>query len=161
MALPLWMIKDLKIDRTQKIGLGLIFSVALFCVALDIVRTIEAVAQHQALYTIIEINLVVIISCLPVYRSLLNKFQRHRSTRPKGSSAWRSLEDGAVGKAEGRDSHLLRNMNTSESNSGANVIHITKDIAVSNMERDPYLLEPLEGHSRPQAASSYQTLGFS
>lgn len=64
MALPLWMLKGLKISAPQKIALGFIFSLAVVCVVLDIVRVIQAVSQRQALYTIIEINFVVIISCL-------------------------------------------------------------------------------------------------
>ena len=45
MALPIWMLKDLKISISQKVGLAFIFSLAIVCVALDIVRVIEAVKQ--------------------------------------------------------------------------------------------------------------------
>ena len=157
------MIKDLKIIRPQKIGLAFIFSFALVCVALDIVRTVEAVAQHQALYTIIEINLVVIISCLPIYRTLLNIFERTKSTRPPKTSAWTSLEDGTTGRNGSRGSYPLRSVDKTVSKSGANAIHVTNDVTVSNTERDPYCLDPLEApgyHARPQAISKGQALAF-
>lgn len=170
MALPFWMIQDLKIDRSQKIGLGLVFSVAIVCVVLDIVRTIEAVAQHQALYTIIEINLVVIVSCLPTYRALLTTFHRRRETRrPSRGSAWRSIEDGTGPKSRDRNSHLLQSMDGDISKSDANVIHVKKEVTVSKgdrvskEERDPYLLDRLEvpgGPTRPPATSTVQTTAF-
>ncbi|KAK4691594.1 hypothetical protein P7C71_g5434, partial [Lecanoromycetidae sp. Uapishka_2] len=161
MALPFWMLKDLKIDRSQKIGLGLIFSVALVCVALDIVRTVEAVAQHQALYTIIEINLVVIMSCLPAYRALLTIFQRRKASRPKGNSAWKSLEDGVVGESVGRDNHQMRSVRSYESEPGLNGIQVTRDVDILNRQRDPYSLESLGGQSEAKVTSPFQSLSFS
>ena len=164
MALPWWIIKDLNIDKSQKIGLALIFSVAIVCVAIDIVRTIEAVAQNQALYTIIEINLVVIISCLPTYRALLSIFQRRKSRRPSGSSAWRSLEEGGSWRREQHDSHRLKSMHVNGSRPGASLIHVTKAIDVSDERGDLTGLGTLEAsdrRTRPQAASSVQAVAFS
>lgn len=74
------------------------FSLAIFCVALDIVRVVEAVNQNQALYTIIEINFVVIISCLPTYRALLGMDQRRKLSRPSTSYPWRSCQEGEYWK---------------------------------------------------------------
>ena len=146
MALPWWMIKDLKVNRVQKFALALLFSVAIVCVAMDIVRTIEAVAEHQALYTILEINLVVIISCLPTYRALLNVFQRHRSRRPSGSSYWKSLEDKGPSKSGQSRSHQSESLDVKGTGSAANVIRVTSSIEIANgrQDHDVLELEPFE-----------------
>lgn len=97
MALPLYMLKDLKMNIKQKVSLALMFSLAIFCVALDILRVVEAVASNQALYTVLEINMVVIISCLPTYRSLLliRIKQRERKASRYGLSSGRSRRSGS------------------------------------------------------------------
>ena len=112
MMLPLWMLRELKVGRPQKIGLAFIFSLATVCVALDIVRTTEALASNQALFTILEINFVVIVSCLPTYRTLFTLKQRRARSKasayPSGStpsafsslkkpfavSSWKRMENG-------------------------------------------------------------------
>ena len=164
MALPWWMIKDLKIDRFQKIGLALLFSVAIVCVAMDIVRTVEAVAQHQALYTIIEINLVVIVSCLPTYRALLTIFHRQSSRQASGASAWRSLEDRGVWKGQQRDSHPLASMDFKDSRRpGASLIHVTNDIDISKGQGDQSPLVSPKAPSRParpHSTASFQAMAF-
>ena len=145
MALPLWMLKGLKISTPQKLGLGFIFSLAIVCVVLDIVRVIEAVAGNQALYTIIEINFVVIISCLPTYRALLGMQKRQQSRRPSGSYPWRSL-DGPSTKGDYSDRNPLRSPDISTGKMG---IHVTQELEVRNQSRDPYPLDPLERYERP------------
>ena len=145
MALPLWMLKGLKISTPQKVALGFVFSLAIVCVALDIVRVIEAVAQNQALYTIIEINFVVIISCLPTYRALLGMKKRQQSRRPSGSYPWRSL-DGPSAKGVYGDRNPLRSPEIIDGKTG---IHVTQELEVLNQSRDPYPLDPLEHYERP------------
>ena len=86
MALPLWMVKDLNINVKQKLGMVFIFSLALFCIALDILRTVEALAANQALYTVLEINMVVIIDCLPTYSTILSWRRRRMELKRKGQS---------------------------------------------------------------------------
>jgi hypothetical protein len=81
MALPLWMIRDLRMKARQKIALAFIFSLATFCIALDILRVVEALASNQNLYTVLEINMVVIISCLPTYGTLLTIRDRIRGRK--------------------------------------------------------------------------------
>ena len=134
MALPLWMLRGLSISTKQKFGLGFIFSLATVCVVLDIVRVIQAAAQHQALYTIIEINFVVIISCLPTYRALLGVKKRRQSRRPSGSYPWRSID--AQSKSAYADNRALK----TESDDGQ--IHVTRELTVLNTERDHYELDP-------------------
>ena len=140
MALPLWMLRDLKISTKQKVGLGFIFSLATVCVVLDVVRVIEAAAEHQALYTIIEINFVVIISCLPTYRALLGVKERRQSRRPSGSYPWRSI--GSQGKSTDVDERALR-MESDDGQTGGMSIHVTQELKVLSRARDPDELDPL------------------
>jgi hypothetical protein len=91
MALPLWILKDLKMSMKQKLGLAFIFCLATICIALDIVRVVEALGSNQALYTILEINFVVIICCLPTYRALYTIHEKYKSS--KGSSNRYFLSD--------------------------------------------------------------------
>lgn len=135
MALPLWMIKDLKITRSQKIGLALIFSLAGFCVVFDIVRTVESLAQQQALYTVLEINLFVIVSCLPTYRALLNIGRQLSSNRPTKLSNWTTIENGK--SKEGSELPLT-----------TKGIHVTNGYIVSNEERTSNSAEPPGATSR-------------
>lgn len=154
MALPFWMLKDLKIAMSQKLGLAFIFSFAIVCVALDIVRVVEAVSQNQALYTVIEINLVVVISCLPTYRSLLSIRQRKK---PQQSHPWRSLEQGNYWRSHEGDNHPLRRGKSSdfEVEMSAKSIHITQALDISNAARD---LDPLDTTSKPARAASSSTV---
>lgn len=138
MALPLWMLKDLKITRNQKLGLAFIFSVASFCVAVDIIRTVEAVARREAFYTILEINIVVLISCLPTYRALFNIGKQRTSDRPSKLSTWTTIENGPSGGSKEENGTALK----------ANAIHVTNGYIVSNEERGPYPVQPLGSTSR-------------
>ncbi|MCJ1475159.1 hypothetical protein MMC13_003819 [Lambiella insularis] len=87
MALPLWMLKGLKLRIPQKIGLAFVFSFGLVIVALDILRTVEAVIGNQILYTLLEANFSVIISCLPTFRSILSLNCGRRGSRSGGSNS--------------------------------------------------------------------------
>ena len=162
MALPLWMLKDLKVQTFQKIGLAFIFSLATVCVVLDIVRTVEALHSNQALYTILEINFVVIISCLPSYRALASVAQKRRKSskrsqyssgsRPSISLPWRKASNfsswkrmgskDAPGNEEG-DNRNLRSDLESGADVSLNNIRVTKGFTVTG-ECDPYALDPLE-----------------
>lgn len=159
MALPLWMLRELKIGVSQKLGLALIFSFAIVCVALDIVRVVEALSQNQALYTIIEINLVVVISCLPTYRTLLSIRQRNKSSRQ--SYPWRSLEQGKHWRGQDGDHHPLRSGQDNEIGMSTNPIHITQTFEISNDARDPYALDTTSKPARAASASSVHTRAFS
>ena len=148
MALPFWMITELKITVSQKLGLAFIFSFAFVCIALDIVRVVEAVSQNQALYTVIEVNLVVVISCLPTYRTLLIIRKQHlsRQTHP-----WRSLEQGNYWKSQGSS-----DMNTKSTNieMNADVSHMTPSLEVPIVSRDMDLPKTLDTTSKPARATS-------
>ena len=149
MGLPIWMLKDLKISIAQKTGLAFIFSLAIVCVALDIIRVIEAVKQNQALYTIIEINFVVIISCLPTYRALLGIGQRRKSSRPSSNYPWRSREEGQYFTKEDGDEHPLQNRKPTDVDESGNFIHVSTDLKVSSGALDPYSPDSLNASAQP------------
>ena len=151
MALPFWILKDLKVGMSKKLGLAFMFSFAIVCVALDIVRVVEAVSQKQALYTVIEINLVVIISCLPTYRTLSNIRQRNKSRQ---THPWRSLEQGNYWRSQDGDVHRLRRGKSSEIGMSAKSIHITQNLEVSNVARDMDPLDSLDTIRKPARAAS-------
>ena len=132
------MLKDLKITKYQKLGLALIFSLAGFCVTLDIVRTVQAIAGKQTLYTILETNCVVIISCLPTYRALLNIGQQRTSYRPSKLSTWTTIGNGPFAKGKDESGIALT----------ANAITVTNGYTVSNEGRGSDSAEPPGATSR-------------
>lgn len=145
MALPLWMIKDLKISRAQKAGLAFVFSLALVCMILDIVRTIQALGSNQALYTVLEINFAVIVSCLPTYRSLLNMGQQRHTSRTYGRASkygqfskgsWKHISVPGVNKSKSDNSDTTQLT--------PDTIYVTQDYKVTSGKRDPYELETME-----------------
>ena len=144
MALPLWRLKDLQIGKVQKFSLAFIFSFAIVCVAFDILRTVEAVANNQALYTVLEINFVVIISCLPTYRALLNLSEKRKLSWPyklsSGKSAGGSLP---LGSKDGDGRGLTGDVEQGiERNSKG--IYVMNRFTVTSKEKDPYMLPPLD-----------------
>ena len=86
MGLPLAMLYDLKIPLGQKLGLAGIFSLAFFCIVLDILRTVQSLQANAALYVILAINFNVLLSCLPAYRALFTMRSRGHGT-PR-STGW-------------------------------------------------------------------------
>ena len=168
MALPLWQLKQLRVKLSQKIALAFVFSVAMICVILDIVRTVEAIDSNQALYTVLEINFVVIIFCLPTYRALLSLGQQERSRKPSqyssGSrpsvfsswrrpsmpaswrrpsvlSSWKKMENGAWSNGQAR-SGSGPDANDLENGIEMNphVIRTSKGFVVSEELRDPFAM---------------------
>lgn len=90
MVLPFWMLKNLQVRRRQKAALAFIFSFAMFCIILDILRTVQALRSKQALYTVLELNLNVMIACLPTYRALLNMEHLRKFSLISRFSSWAS-----------------------------------------------------------------------
>ena len=142
MCLPLAMLVDLKIPLGQKLGLAAIFSLALVCVALDILRTIQSLQASAALYAVIAVNLNVLVSCLPTYRALWAiRARKRESSRasPKTSkwnSSWASSSP-ALTPPSGRE--LARSVSRSEVCAMRNgdgdqlsptKIHVKSDVAV-------------------------------
>ncbi|KAF1942623.1 hypothetical protein EJ02DRAFT_511580 [Clathrospora elynae] len=90
MVLPLGMLRKLRVRKTQKLGLVLVFSVSLLTIALELFRFVRNIegdrTTNNMLYAVINANLTVIISCIPTYRSLWSLWQKSRSKRPSQSS---------------------------------------------------------------------------
>jgi len=96
MALPLWMIYQLKLRTAHKIGLAFVFALAFVDIVFDILRTIYTVnggaLALDTLWDILEPTIAVIISCLPTYCVLL------KSTKePQPASTYATLEDESKG----------------------------------------------------------------
>ena len=85
MFLPLYVICRVQISLAQKLGVASIFSIVLLTIALDILRTIgslpEGIYSHSIMYTILEVTLAVMVSCLPTYRGLFVVKRRMKSVR--------------------------------------------------------------------------------
>ena len=105
MILPLCMLRGLKIRLSQKLGLTLIFSIAIVTIALEILRTAKSVIilkgldsvwsstyVNSILFAVLEISLTVVISCLPVYNSFFSHQRRNSAVRD--SHTWNSNETG-------------------------------------------------------------------
>jgi len=161
MALPLWQIKGLKVSLRQKLGLVLVFSIATVCIVLDIIRTYQSLSLNIILYTTLETNLVVIVSCLPTYRALLNIHQqRHPSrttkySRPPKVSWLKSVSsDPTRVKGDKGDNSDTTKLTTDS-------IYVTKDYKVSSGERDQYEFKSMESRSteyaRPMSPSVSHT----
>lgn len=78
-------LRKLRIRKTQKLGLILVFSVCLLTIALELFRFIRNITGDQTtnniLYAVINANLTIIISCTPTYRSLWTLWRKSRSKR--------------------------------------------------------------------------------
>lgn len=75
MVLPIWMLQKLQMRVPQKLGLAIIFLLALVDITFDIVRIIYTVKGQSIVWDILEPTIAVIISCLPTYRSLLGNIR--------------------------------------------------------------------------------------
>lgn len=124
MALPVWMISQLQMNVRQKIGLGFVFSIAILCVALDILRTVEAVAENQALYTVIEVNFSVIVFCLPTYRRLF------------ADQAWSQIRKSIAGSS-GHNSEIDSRKNSVESDDTATDLEYAMQVRPNKEETSP------------------------
>ena len=72
MALPLCMLRSLRVNRAQKVALSGVFTVALVVVACDITRTVATFTfTINTAFNVLEPAIAVIVCALPVYRSLL------------------------------------------------------------------------------------------
>ena len=83
MALPVWMLKDLQMRTSQKVGLGIMFSLGLIVVVFEILRTVVSESQTSfsevAVFDIIEDCVALIVSSIPSYRSF-QKTRRRQGT---------------------------------------------------------------------------------
>ena len=96
MALPLVMVKNLQIRTTTKFGLVGVFSLVIFVIAFDILRTTETLGDggtggRTALWTDLESAVAVIVSSLPSFAALLNRKKRDSVKRNTSPYPARSL----------------------------------------------------------------------
>ena len=85
MALPLWMLRNLQIQRSRKISLTAMFLIVTVIIVVDLVRAVDttsgpATSPLELLWTVIEPAIAVIISALPTYKALLGRARRNRTT---------------------------------------------------------------------------------
>ena len=101
MALPIFMIRNMQIQRAQKIGLAILFSVGTIIIIFDIIRVVSFVlllnnptyVTGVALWAGLECNVAVLVSCLPTYRTLLPNKRKRLNRRCQGCQS-RSVPNG-------------------------------------------------------------------
>ena len=93
MVLPIWMLKGMQMKPKQKYGLIALFSMAIIIMIFEVVRTVCTIRLYSGsnknvyvslIFTVMEVNLAVIISALMVYRALF-------IARRKRNTGYRSL----------------------------------------------------------------------
>ena len=86
MALPLAMLRSLKVTRAQKVALAGVFTLALVDIVCDIIRTVATfTATINTAFNVLEPTIAVIICALPVYRSYVQGLATSNA-----SARWRS-----------------------------------------------------------------------
>ena len=82
MLLPIWMLRGLQMKPKQKYGLAALFSMAVIVMIFELVRTVLTIDTQSGsnknvytalIFTVLEVDLAVIISALMVYRTLFRK----------------------------------------------------------------------------------------
>lgn len=130
MTLPMFMLHKLSgITTGQKLGMGLLFSVAFVTIALDILRTVEGIRNeafgNNILYAVLEINFTVLISCAPTYRALVGLKRRIRDRK---YAHWGSGNETQRKSSDGIKSVLLH------SNDGTSIRESSRDIEVESAD---------------------------
>ena len=109
MVLPLWMLRTLKMHTTHKIGLASVFLVGVVIIILDILRKIKSLGQtpfsEVAIYDIVEVTMAVVVSSIPIYRSLLSARRRKRE---ESKSFKRPCSKGDQAKSNESDRYRLK-----------------------------------------------------
>ena len=105
MALPMRMLKTLRMHLVQKIGLGTMFCLTLFVVALESLRLAKSLPGNggtiDILWDNLEICVAVIVSCLPSYYALFKHGKTTWSQRKSGASFQRlALHTSADGSSK-------------------------------------------------------------
>ena len=106
MALPLWMLKNMQLPTSKKLGLASIFFLAFAIVVLDILRIAlgdgGGIVSLASLWDVLEPSVAVIVSTLPTYRALLPSPEK--SSKKKVSA----YEYGSNGTSESKQSWKSR-----------------------------------------------------
>ena len=98
MALPLWQLKQLQMNREHKFGLALLFMLGFVIIAFDITRIcVSAGGGNEslgALWDVVEPAVAVIVATLPTYRAFFvsskplsaNRYRNYKSSKYSGNS---------------------------------------------------------------------------
>ena len=85
-VLPLWMLQTLQMSTSRKVGLAVLFSIAITDVIFDITRTIYSVNGGafalDTIWDILEPTIAVIVSSLPTYKALLGVTKMKKKRNP-------------------------------------------------------------------------------
>ena len=121
MALPLWMIKGLKMSRGQKIALGALFLLATIDILFDVVRVGVGIGggivTSAAIFDVLEPVVAVIVSTLPTYRALFVV------SRKKESSSYNTLKPSPITSRDktARSYELAESISSLKSNRGGDL----------------------------------------
>lgn len=99
-GLPFPILKRLHLDVRKKIGLGLLFGLGIFVTIVQIMR-IQTIAslkvytesQKPVMWSVIEIHIGVLISCIPTYTPLLRRMHSKITTYSSSRSKSRGYRD--------------------------------------------------------------------
>ncbi|KAF3102615.1 hypothetical protein TWF569_005110 [Orbilia oligospora] len=114
MALPLRLLYGLKINRKQKFGLVLIFSLGLLCVIFAVIRGVGSIVGDAIMpiwlgvWTQSESCVALIVACLPTLRTLLlsRSITGGSSDSPSNGYRYGSRKYGAGGSSYARNSRI-------------------------------------------------------
>lgn len=135
MILPLFMLPQLRIELSQKIGMAFIFMVCFVTIGLEILRIVQSITPglmaNHVMYGILTANFTVIISCIPTYRSLFGV----RRTMKESKYAYWGRDSGASRSKANSDrsehglygSQLTRELASKDEISEAKVSHRSSD----------------------------------
>ncbi|KAF3938981.1 hypothetical protein ABW19_dt0203904 [Dactylella cylindrospora] len=117
MALPLRLLYGLQINKKQKFGLVLIFSLGLLCVIFALLRGVGSIVGSAIMpiwlgvWTQSECCVALIVACLPTLRTLLlsRKITGGSTNGPTGGYRYGSRKYGVGGSSYARNSRLGNN----------------------------------------------------
>lgn len=104
-GLPFPILKKLQLDMRKKIGLGVLFGLGIFVTIVQIMRVqtianlkVYTESQKPIMWSMIEIHVGVIISCIPTYTPLLRRMHGRITTytSSRGKSQGHRHENGEV-----------------------------------------------------------------
>ena len=98
MILPLFMIWDLQLRRSQKATLAAIFSLAFVVAIFDILRTVESLQSGTfsgvALWSSLEVTIAVMVASLPLYRVFFTTKGRKSLMSRRSKDRYKDMSDG-------------------------------------------------------------------
>ena len=101
MTLPLFMVWDLQLRKSQKAVLAGIFSLAFVVAIFDILRTVESLKSGTfsgvALWSSLEVTIAVMVGSLPLYRALLTSKGRKSLHSRSSIGRYKDVSDGHTG----------------------------------------------------------------